>query len=472
MAKKKGKSSKKSKGSTKEASAKKHDIKPVETYTTTNIWQITTVVLGILLVISVFTGGFGIGGDSDSASTNSGESFWQTLFGPRDTDSGQDTMTDAEIVIVEYSDFQCPFCARAYPTVNQILEEYGDKVEFVYKHFPLSNHPLAPKAAEASECARDQGMFKEYHDKLFDTQQLEVTSLKKHAADLGLDTAEFNECLDSGEKADLVAADFREGQQKGVRGTPTFFINDYPVVGAQPYANFKAVIDKALAGEELVVEEPEPAPTQEVVKADKPTVELFVMSHCPYGTQMEKGILPVVSLLEEDIEFDLNFVYYAMHGETEVYEQLRQYCIQRDQEELLISYLICFLEEGDTEGCLDTVGVDRDMLDSCVAEADEEFDVTANLEDEASYLSGRFPLFNTDKVSNDEYGVRGSPTLVINGQVVSTARDSATLLDTICTRFNEQPEACSTEFSSTNPSPGFGFGESDTNNNIIGGCVI
>ena len=106
---------------------------------------------------------------------------------------------DAPVTIVEFSDFQCPFCARARPTVNRVREVYGDKVRILFRHFPLQNHPQASKAAEAASCADEQGKFWEMHDRLFQSQtKLQVTDLKQHAADLGLKGEEFSACLDSG----------------------------------------------------------------------------------------------------------------------------------------------------------------------------------------------------------------------------------------------------------------------------------
>ncbi len=162
--------------------------------------------------------------------------------------TGREAKGSGEIVIVEYSDFQCSFCARATPTVKKILEEYGNDVKLYYKHFPLSQiHPDAQKAAEASECAADQGMFWEYHDKLFENQgSLGVSSLKKYAGDLGLNQGEFDSCLDSGEKTSMVQADLKEGASLGVQGTPTFFINGNVVRGAQPYDVFKQAIEAEL----------------------------------------------------------------------------------------------------------------------------------------------------------------------------------------------------------------------------------
>ena len=170
-----------------------------------------------------------------------------------------------KITIVEFSDFECPFCGRAAPTVKQVLDTYGDKVELVYKHFPLSFHPNAQKAGEASECAKDQGKFQEYHDTLFQNQQaLGVDNLKQYADDLGLNTNKFNDCLDSGDKTDLVKADFAEGSSKGVSGTPTFFINGEQLVGAQPFTAFKEIIDRQLGGGTptgAAVAAPAPAPS-------------------------------------------------------------------------------------------------------------------------------------------------------------------------------------------------------------------
>ena len=204
-------------------------------------------------------------------------------------------------------------------------------------------------------------------------------------------------------------------------------------------------------------------------KKEIPEVELFVMSHCPFGTQIEKGILPVVELLGNKIDFNVRFVYYAMHGEQEVREEARQYCIQKEQNDKYLDYLKCFLEAGNSEECLVTAKIDTDKLDSCVEQADEEFDITANLEDTSSWLSGSYPLFNTDLELNQKYDVGGSPTLVINGVVASVARDPASLLDAICTGFEEKPTECSEELSSLSYGTGFGFTQAAQNTDV-GSC--
>ncbi|MFH1406214.1 MAG: hypothetical protein ABIG52_03285 [Nanoarchaeota archaeon] len=204
--------------------------------------------------------------------------------------------------------------------------------------------------------------------------------------------------------------------------------------------------------------------TPEVVKSDKPTVELFVMSHCPYGTQMEKGILPVAKLLKDKIDFEVKFVYYVMHGEIEVKEQLNQYCIETEQNGKYLDYLQCFLGKGDGEGCLTEVGIDLKKLESCKEETDLEFEVTKNLEDQSLWMSGKFPAFNIHKEDNQKYGIGGSPTLVLNGETVSTSRDSVSILNAICASFNEKPAECDTQLEGDSPSPGFGWSTSGSAN--------
>ncbi|MDD5177836.1 MAG: hypothetical protein PHT54_00965 [Candidatus Nanoarchaeia archaeon] len=216
---------------------------------------------------------------------------------------------------------------------------------------------------------------------------------------------------------------------------------------------FPAAYDLTAETEPTTEEQP-----TEVSKTDKPVVELFVMSHCPYGTQIEKGMIPVIGALKDKADIKIKFVNYAMHGEKEVYEELRQYCIQQEFNDKYIDYLTCFLDKGDTtDTCLDKLNIDKTKLKACEDAADKEFDITKNFEDKSSWLSGTYPQFNIYKAENEKYGVRGSPTLVVNGAVVSSARNSAALLDVVCNAFNTKPEECNTELSSENPSPGFGF---------------
>lgn len=153
----------------------------------------------------------------------------------------------AKVVIVEFADFECPYCARAHETVMAVLKAYGDKVRIVFRHYPLSFHAKAPKAAEATACADEQGKFWEMHDALFESQELDVESLKIQAKQIGVDDVKFASCLDSGKTAALVKRDMVAGQVAGVSGTPAFFINGFMLSGAQPEDAFRKVIDAELA---------------------------------------------------------------------------------------------------------------------------------------------------------------------------------------------------------------------------------
>lgn len=154
----------------------------------------------------------------------------------------------APITIIEYSDYQCPFCGRVTPTLEKLRAAYPDKIRLVFKDFPLPNHAEAPKASEAAHCASEQGKYWEMHDRLFANQQaLTIPDLKKHAAAIGLDAAKFAECLDSGKHTAIVTADLEEGQKLGIQSTPTLYINGRPVVGAQPYEVFAAIVEEELA---------------------------------------------------------------------------------------------------------------------------------------------------------------------------------------------------------------------------------
>ncbi|MDD5639407.1 MAG: hypothetical protein PHR47_01190 [Candidatus Pacebacteria bacterium] len=200
-----------------------------------------------------------------------------------------------------------------------------------------------------------------------------------------------------------------------------------------------------------------------IKKSDKPSVELFVMSHCPYGTQIEKGIIPVIETLGDNINFSLKFCDYSMHGEKELKEELNQYCIQKEQKDKLLSYLKCFLKAGNSEACLSSTGIDRTKLASCSANADKEYSVMSNFKNKVGY-KGDYPGFAVFESDNTAYGVSGSPTLVINGTIDETAgRNSAGILKSICNAFNNAPESCNAKLSSDNPSAGFGEGTTSGN---------
>jgi len=154
---------------------------------------------------------------------------------------------NALVTIVEFSDFQCPYCGREFPVIERLMKEYDGKVRLVFRHYPLDFHPFAQKAAEAGACAQDQGKFWELHDKMFTNQnKLGVDDLKAYAKSVGLDASKFAKCLDSGEKKALVEEDMKAGTAAGVNGTPAFFINGVFVNGAQPYEQMKQTVDREL----------------------------------------------------------------------------------------------------------------------------------------------------------------------------------------------------------------------------------
>ncbi len=201
----------------------------------------------------------------------------------------------------------------------------------------------------------------------------------------------------------------------------------------------------------------ESAPSSKVNnRSDKPVVKLFVMSYCPYGTQIEKGILPVLSTLNKKIDFQLKFVDYAMHGTKELNENLTQVCIRKNQPEKLTSYLACFLKAGNSDSCLKANKINKNEIKSCVNKIDKQFKITSNADKKIAYR-GSYPSFNVDEAENIQYKVAGSPTLIINDQQISSNRDSASLLKTICSAFKNKPKECETSLSSSSPSPGFGF---------------
>lgn len=167
---------------------------------------------------------------------------------------GQD---NAKVTMIEFSDFECPFCKSYFDqTLSQIKKDYVDKglVKLYYRHFPLDFHPAAMPSSLASECANEQNKFWEYHDKIFaeqdkiagKTTDVITAQLKLFAQELGLNTSRFDSCLDNAKFQANVDTDLADGRTAGVSGTPTFFINGNRIVGAQPYASFKALIDEEL----------------------------------------------------------------------------------------------------------------------------------------------------------------------------------------------------------------------------------
>jgi hypothetical protein len=201
---------------------------------------------------------------------------------------------------------------------------------------------------------------------------------------------------------------------------------------------------------------------------NKPVVELFVMSYCPYGLQIEKGLIPVLDTLNDSINFSVKFCGYAMHGRIEINEQLTQYCIQREQMSRYLPYLRCFLVDGNTSGCLNLTGIDHAELAECTESADYEYNITQSYYNQTAWFAGRYPPFGIYKEETEQYNIYSSPTLLVNGTIVDTTRDPKSLLETVCASFAARPAACDANLSDETPAPGFGF--IDTGNNQTGSC--
>jgi hypothetical protein len=171
------------------------------------------------------------------------------------------------------------------------------------------------------------------------------------------------------------------------------------------------------------------------------------MSYCPYGTQMEKGILPVLSVLKDKIDFTLRFTHFTLHGEKEDTENFRQLCIREESSEKLMPYIQCIMNSTDlynpkniTE-CMNSLKINISGIDDCIKNKAKDY-------------------YAVDSSLSEGYGVQGSPTLVINGVEAQSARSPKAILATICSAFNSAPSECNSELSADNPSPGFGYGTS------------
>jgi len=204
--------------------------------------------------------------------------------------------------------------------------------------------------------------------------------------------------------------------------------------------------------------EPSETPAKTVDKSDVPNVELFVMSYCPYGVQIEKGILSVLDLLGSKINFSLKFVSYSLHGDKEIQENLRQYCIQQQGLDKLENYLKCFVKQGDFSACLTEAKIDSIKLADCTSATDAQYKITETAKDQNLWNGSQYPPFDINKAENIQYKVSGSPTLVINGTAVSTQRDPQSLLNSICAAFLTQPDLCNQKVSTSSPASGFGEG--------------
>ncbi len=201
------------------------------------------------------------------------------------------------------------------------------------------------------------------------------------------------------------------------------------------------------------------ATATEVPKSDKPKVELFVMSYCPFGTQMEKGILPVVSALGDKIDFTLRYTHFTLHGEKEDTENFRQICIREEQSDKFLKYIQCTLNStdpytpADVNVCMTQGGIDKSKVDSCISNKAKDY-------------------YKVDSGLSQGYGVQGSPTLVINGVQADSARSPSAVLATICSSFNDAPAECSTQLATASPSAGFGYTAGNSGDSAALNCGV
>lgn len=155
---------------------------------------------------------------------------------------------NAPVQIIEFADYECPYCQKVNDDLRRLREQFGDQVSLVFKDFPLPSHPLAARAAEAARCAGVQGKFWEFHDALFQTKRIQVSELKLQARTLKLDTARFDQCLDGGEQIAVVKKDAQEARRLGLEGTPSFFINGHFMSGSIGYEKLRGTVLQELSG--------------------------------------------------------------------------------------------------------------------------------------------------------------------------------------------------------------------------------
>ena len=226
-------------------------------------WKVCTLILSVLFVVSILTSGFGFGGKKNTLPSdqvvrdNNPLQQQQPVVKAELKEDGDPSIGDvsAPIKIIEFSDYQCPFCERAfqqtYPEIQKLVKE--GKVRLTFKDYPLPFHEQADEAAVAANCANEQNKYWEMHDKLFQTQQSwsgnsdPYTIFKGYAKELKLDEKKFAACVADPKQAKEVQDDLAEGSAAGVSGTPTFYINGVQLVGAQPWSAFKQVIDTELS---------------------------------------------------------------------------------------------------------------------------------------------------------------------------------------------------------------------------------
>jgi protein-disulfide isomerase len=344
---------------------------------------------------------------------------------------------DALVTLVEFSEFQCPFCSKVNPTIDKIMSTYGDKVRVVFKHNPLSFHKDAFPAAEASLCANAQGKFWEYHDKLFQNQRaLKADNLEQYAADLGLNLDKFKRCMSSHQFKEQVAADQELAGKVTARGTPNTFVNGRKLTGAQPFENFKTIIDEQLKAAEALVARGIPANRvyAETIKngkiieplgsdvaefdykdgnikgKDSAVVKIVEFSdfQCPYCSRVGKPLMDVVE-------------HYK--GKAAVYFKHFPLSFHKEAKPAAIGSL-CAKQQGKFWEYHDTVFLGQKQLRGATQDKFVEFAKTAGVKNIAKYTKclsdpAMSKQVDKDMAEGKKAGVRGTPSVFINGRKFS-----------------------------------------------------
>jgi protein-disulfide isomerase len=210
----------------------------------------------------------------------------------------------------------------------------------------------------------------------------------------------------------------------------------------------------------------EPA-TPMTAKSDKPVANGFIMSYCPYGLQFLKAYVPVMELLGSKADLKVDFVPYTMHGEKEMVENNNMYCIQKEQQPLFTKYLRCMVEKQDSAACVAEIKVDNTKLKACLAKLETDYNVTGIFKAGGS----QYPPYPVDAALATQYGVRGSPTFVLNGQTVSVNRSPEAIKQAVCAAFNTPPAECQQTLSTAAESPGAGpVGQGGGTTGTTAGC--
>jgi len=251
------------------------------------------------------------------------------------------------------------------------------------------------------------------------------------------------------------------GQQIQNPGFLIVYNNTSTISGVQDEYTFKSQIciltsNSEICNEASKLQPPsnntQPPPTS-IPKSDRPEAHAFIMSYCPYGLQFLKAYVPVMELLGNKADLKVNFVPYTMHGEKEMLENTRMYCIQKEQSDKFTAYLRCYLaNNGDYGKCITDAGIDSAKLATCMNVTDAAYNISNTFKSSTS----NYPPYVIDQSLAQAYGANGSPTFGINGQPVSVNRAAEAIKEAVCSAFNNPPAECNQQLSSSAEAAGFG----------------